>query len=165
MWMKLRVSLSKKFFSLAAALAVVACSKESASPATPPTPLVEQSAADPKRARIEEFQSNFAPGGIAATYRATFRDGHIASLEETREPNAQTGTYEFRGARLMKYQGAALGSTANIQLEFDEKGKVLVSRAGDEEVDAEEISAIRDRAQSLRSHAVAQHDVQGHDKP
>jgi hypothetical protein len=165
MWMMLRVPHMKKKFALAAVFIVAACSKE---PATPPasttTPLVEQSAADPKPGRIEEFHGTFAPGGIAASYRATFSDGQIKSLEETREANAQTGAYEFHGARLMKYQGAALGSSEKIQLEFDQRGKVLVSRAGDKEASAEEISAIRDRAQSLRSHAVASHDVRGHAK-
>ena len=161
--MMLRVSRTKKIIVAVAVFMVAACSKEAATPAT--TPLVEQSAADPNPARVEEFQGKFAPGGIATSYRATFSDGQIKSLEETREPSAQTGAYEFHGARLMKYQGAALNSTDRVELEFDQQGKVVVSRAGDKEVSAEEISAIRDRAQSLRSHAVANHDIRGHDKP
>lgn len=166
MWMMLRVSHTKKNSVIAAAaFIVIACSKEAAPPITPTTPLVEQSATDPKPARIEAFQGKFAPGGIAASYRATFSDGQIKSLEETREPNAATGAYEFLGARLMKYQGTALGSTQKIELAFDQQGKLLVNRAGDKEVSAEEISAIRDRAQSLRSHAVAHHNVRDHDKP
>lgn len=163
--MMLRVLPTKKISVCAAVFIVAACSKEPTTPNVPSTPLVEQSAADPKAVRIEEFRGQFAPGGIAASYRATFSDGQIKSLEETREPNAQTGTYEFQGARLMKYQGAALGSSDKVELEFDERGKVVVSRAGDNEVKAEEISAIRDRAQSLRSHAVAHHGVRGHDDP
>mgnify|MGYP006214548457 CR=1 FL=1 len=63
----------------------------------------------------------------------------------------------------MKYRGPALGSDANIELEFDLQGKVLVARAGDKRASAEQITAIRDRAQSLRSHAVAQHSVRGHE--
>ena len=148
--------------SLAMALLVSACSKEPPTAAPPGTPLVEQRAADAAPA-TEEFRSSFAPGGIAATYRALFNDGKIQSLEETRTATSQTGSYEFLGARLMKYRGAALGSNHTIELEFDQQGKVLVARAGDGEVSAEEIAAIRDRAQSLRSHAVARHDVQGHD--
>jgi len=163
--MMLRVSLTKKIFTVAALLTVAACSKESATPAAATTPLVEQSAADSKPVQVEEFRGKFAPGRIATNYQARFSDGQIQSLQETREPNAQTGEYEFKGARLMKYQGAALSSTATIELEFDQQGKVLVNRAGDKQVSAEEISAIRDRAQSLRSHAVAHHDVRGHDKP
>lgn len=162
----LRVSHTKKIFVVAAMFMVAACSKQSETPQpSAATPLVEQSAADPHPGRIEELHGKFAPGGIAATYRATFSDGQIKSLEETREGNAESAAYEFLGARLMKYRGAALSSADLIELEFDERGKVLVSRAGDKEVNPEEISAIRDRAQSLRSHAVAIHGVRGHDKP
>lgn len=147
---------------LASSLLAAACSKEQ--PPAPSAPLVEQRAADPAPTPKEEFNGSFAPGGIAATYRATFSDGRIQSLEETREPTSQTGTYEFRGARLMKYRGAALGSNEHVELEFDLQGKVLSARAGDKDVSAAELAAIRDRAQSLRSHAVAQHAVQGHDR-
>lgn len=164
--MMLRVSVTKIIFIATASFIVAACSKESTPPSAPATPpLVEQRAADPPAARIDEFRGNSAPGGIAASYRATFSNGQIQTLEETREPNAQTGAYEFLGARLMKYQGAALSSAQQIELAFDQQGKVLVNRAGDKAVSPEEISAIRDRAQSLRSHALAHRDVSGHDKP
>lgn len=148
---------------IATALLAVACSKEQPAP-SPSTPLVERRAADPAPTATEEFRSSFAPGGIDAKYRATFSEGQIQSLEETRKATSQTALYEFRGARLMKYRGAGLTSNDEIELEFDLRGKVLTARAGDKEVDPEEITAIRDRAQSLRSHAVAQHAVQGHDR-
>jgi hypothetical protein len=163
-WMMLRVSVTKKIF-VASLFIVTACSKEPAPPSASTVPLVEQRAADAQPARIEEIQGKFAPGGIAATYLATFSDGQIKAVAETRESDGQSGAYEFHGARLMKYQGAALSSAEKIELEFDQQGKVLVSRAGDKEVSPEEISAIRDRAQSLRSHALAHHDMRGHDKP
>ena len=145
-------------------LLAAGCSKQAPAPASSNIPLVEQRAADPVQNPAEEFRDSFAPGGIAATYRARFSDGKIQSLEETRKPSSQTGTYEFLGARLMKYRGAALHSTDTIELEFDEQGKVLKAQAGDKEVSAEEITAIRDRAQSLRSHAVSRHSVKGHDQ-
>lgn len=149
---------------IATLLLAAGCSKEPP-PATPPsTPLVEQRAADPGQKPTEEFRGSFAPGGVAATYRAKFSEGKIQSLEETRKASSQTGTYEFLGARLMKYHGAALNSSDPIELEFDEQGKVLKARAGDKDVSAEEITAIRDRAQSLRSHAVSQYAVKGHDQ-
>ena len=147
--------------AIATLLVATGCSKQPPAAAPPSAPLVEQRAADATPA-TDELHSSFAPGGIAATYRATFSDGKIQSLEETRQAS-QSGTYEFLGARLMKYRGVALGSDDTIELEFDRQGKLLVARAGDKDVSAEEITAIRDRAQSLRSHAVAQHDVQGHD--
>ncbi|MFC4309571.1 hypothetical protein ACFPN2_10815 [Steroidobacter flavus] len=150
------------------ALAIVAslltaCSKEPAPAPMPSTPLVEQRAADPVQKPTTEFRGSFAPGGIAATYRARFSEGKIQSLEETRKASSQTGTYEFLGARLMKYHGAALTSNETVELEFDEQGKVIKARVGDKEASTEEITAIRDRAQSLRSHAVSQYAVKGHD--
>lgn len=164
--MMLRVSRMKKNSVLAALFIVAACSKEPAPPAASTAPLVEQRAADPQStARIEEVRGKFAPNGIAASYRATFSDGHIQSLAETRDATAQTGAYEFHGARLMKYQGDGLLSAQRIELEFDPQGKLLVNRAGGRAASPEEIGAIRDRAQSLRSHAVANRDVRGHDKP
>ena len=164
--MMVRVSHTKKIFVVAVLFIVAACSKESATPTAATTPLVEQRAADTQPiARIDELRGKFAPGGIAASYRATFSNGLIQSLEETRESNAQTAVYEFHGARLMKYQGAALSSAEQVELEFDQQGKVLVNRAGEKQLSPEEISAIRDRAQSLRSHALAHRGVQDHDKP
>lgn len=149
---------------IATLLLAAACSKEPAPATSPGKPLVEQSAADPAPATADEFRGSFAPGGIAATYSARFREGKIQSLAETRKATSQTGTYEFLGARLMKYSGAALNSNETIELQFDEQGKVISARAGDKEVSAEEITAIRDRAQSLRSHAVSQYAVKGHDQ-
>ncbi|HEY5754669.1 MAG TPA: hypothetical protein VIU34_02540 [Steroidobacter sp.] len=155
---------SRTSLLIATLLLAAGCSKESPPPTSPGTPLVEQRAADPVQKPGEEFRGSFAPGGIDATYRARFIEGKIQSLEETRKASSQTGTYEFLGARLMKYHGAALNSTDTIELEFDEQGKVLKARAGDKDVSAEGITAIRDRAQSLRSHAVSQHSVKGHDQ-
>lgn len=148
----------------AALLLTAACSKEPAPVAAPSKPLVEQSAADPLPTAADEFHGSFAPGGIAATYSAKFKEGKIQNLVETRKATSQTGTYEFLGARLMKYSGAALNSNDTIELQFDEQGKVVAARAGDKEASTEEIAAIRDRAQSLRSHAVARYAVKGHDQ-
>lgn len=160
-------SLFAKIFLVAALMAFAGCSKEAAAPAAAvsnPTPLVERGAVDSPATHSEELRSSFAPGGIAATYRATFSGDQIKALHETRTAEQRQGDYEFLGARLMKYSGAALGSANILQLEFNERGKVLVARAGADTASDEEITAIRDRAQSLRSHAVAQRAVRGHDK-
>jgi len=148
---------------IAPLLLAAACSKEPSPAAPPSTPLVERSAADPAQDATDEFRGSFAPGGIAATYSAKFQEGKIQSLAETRKATSQTGSYEFLGARLMKYSGAALGSDDAIELQFDEQGKVITARAGEKEVSAEEITAIRDRAQSLRSHAVSRYAMKGHE--
>jgi hypothetical protein len=164
-------SLSQKILLVTALLAASGCSKEAAAPVTAPsnsTPLVEQSAIDSPAAKVDEFRGSFAPGGIAATYLATFIDDRIKTIQETRKAaegaDERSGEYEFHGARLMKYHGAALGSADMLQLEFDEQGKVLVAHAGANAASAEEITKIRDRAQSLRSHAVAQRALRGHDQ-
>lgn len=149
---------------IAILLLAAACSKEPKPAAAPSEPLVEQSAADPVQGSPDEFHDSFAPGGIAATYSAKFKEGKIQSLKEIRKATSQTATYEFLGARLMKYSGAALNSNDSVELEFDQQGKVLKAIAGDKEVSADEIAAIRDRAQSLRSHAVSQYAVKGHDE-
>jgi hypothetical protein len=149
---------------IATLLLATACSKEPKPATAPSKPLVEQSAADPVPGSTDEFHGSFAPGGIDATYSAKFKEGKIQSLEETRKAASQTGTYEFLGARLMKYSGAALNSNDTLELVFDQQGKVITAKAGDKEVSAAEITAIRDRAQSLRSHAVSQYAMQGHDK-
>ena len=156
---------------LLALIALAGCSKE----ATPPPPaaapvsniaLVEPGAIDAPAVQADEFSGSFAPGGVAANYRATFSGGQIKSLQETRPAagGERRGVYEFHGARLLKYDGAALGSADELQLEFSEQGKMLVARAGAGTASDEEISAIRDRAQSLRSHAVSQRAVRGHEK-
>lgn len=147
---------------IATLLLAAACSKEPKPATTPSKPLVEQSAADPAQGSTDEFHGSFAPGGVAATYNAKFKEGKIQSLEETRQATSQTAIYEFLGARLMKYSGAALNSSDSIELEFDQQGKLLKAKAGDKEVSVEEITAIRDRAQSLRSHAVSQYAMKGH---
>ena len=155
------------FFLGAALLSIAGCSKEAASPVTAPAntaPLVEQSAIDSPAAKGEEFRGSFAPRGIAATYRATFDGDQIKSLHETRTADKRSGEYEFLGARLMRYHGAALSSAEDLQLEFNQQGKVLVARAGAGTASDAEVTAIRDRAHSLRSHAVAQRAVRGHDK-
>ena len=154
---------------LTAALVLVGCSKEperSFAGREARTPLVRPEPADARP--VEQFQGSFAPGGIQANYRATFGAENTITLEETRASSVTAttarGVYEFRGARLLKYQGTALDSSQDVELQFDLQGKVLVARSGDQEATAEEIAAIRDRAHSLRSHAVARHAVVGHDR-
>jgi len=155
-----------RFAPLTAALLIIGCSKEPEhTTSAAKTPLVQPDAADAKP--DEQFQGSFAPSGIQANYRATFGADDSIKIEETRSastPTTPRGVYEFRGARLLKYQGMALDSNQAVELQFDLQGKVLVARSGDKEASADEISAIRDRASSLRSHAVARHAVVGHER-
>jgi hypothetical protein len=135
-------------------LALGACSQES--PAPPTEPLVAatpQSHDTPANARTVSSHINAA--GIAATYAATFGAEQHVRIAEHRA-DSRNGEYEFRGARLLRYSGSGLSSADPIELRFDLQGALTLSKAGTGAVPAEEVSAIRERAQLLRSHALAQ---------
>ncbi len=141
-------------------LALGACSKEPASP--PSAPLV---AALPQ-ARDTDATAHTVNGrinamGIEATYKAGFETGERLRIAEQRA-DSHSGEYEFRGARLLHYSGSGLSSADAIELRFDLQGAMTLSKAGAGAVPAEEISAIRERAQLLRSHALAQKTTRDH---
>lgn len=107
----------------------------------------------------------FAPGGLATTYEAHFQDNQLQRINEQRKTAggaAAGGEYSFYGARLMQYQGVALQSDARLELKFDMQGSVTAANSSAGKVSDEEISGIRNRAQMLRSHAVARRGTQGH---
>jgi hypothetical protein len=146
-------------------LALSACSKEPApaASATPPsTPLV---AATPTThdaaANSRTVNSRIDATGVAATYEATFEAGERLRIVEQRA-DSRKGEYEFRGARLLHYSGGGLSSQDAIELGFDLRGALTLSKTGAGAVPAEEVSAIRERAQLLRSHALAQQTTRDH---
>jgi hypothetical protein len=138
-----------------------ACSKEAPAP-TPGTPLV---AAAPQTqqpfAAAETISSHINAAGISATYDATFAAEQQIRIVEQRA-DSRKGTYDFRGARLLQYSGGGLSSADAIELRFDLQGALTVSQAGAGAVPAAEVSAIRERAQLLRSHALAQRSSRDH---
>lgn len=146
---------------LVVSLLMVSCSKEPPQPVAT-APLVTVDSAVDNAADV--LKAEVAAGGIPAKYSASFVDNQLKGIAETRQSGASTqqGDYEFYGARLTKYNGAALQGETPIELEFDLRGAITRSRAGSGEVPAEEISAIRARAQLLRSHALAQRSVRAH---
>ena len=108
------------------------------------------------------LSSRINAAGIAATYEATFEEGERVRIAEQRA-DSRNGEYEFRGARLLHYSGGGLSSADAIELRFDLQGALTareVGRGGT--VPPEEISAIRERAQLLRSHALAQKTTRDH---
>ena len=141
-------------------LALGACSKEPAPPQTtslaPPVAATKAPATD---ARTVSSRVNAA--GIAATYDATFEAGERVRIAEQRA-DSRNGEYEFRGARLLHYSGAGLSSAEPIELRFDLQGALELAKSGSGTVPPEEISAIRERAQLLRSHALAQKSDHSH---
>jgi hypothetical protein len=142
-------------------LVLSACSKEAPTPA-PGTPLV---AAAPQTqsapAPAETLSSHINAAGIAATYEATFGAQQQVHIVEQRS-DSRNGEYEFRGARLLHYSGSGLSSANPIELRFDLQGAITLSKGGAGAVPAEEVSAIRERAQLLRSHALAQKTSRDH---
>jgi hypothetical protein len=143
------------------ALALGACSKE---PTTPPpsTPLVTAPAPAPQAAaHADTLSSHINAAGIAATYEATFGAQEQLRIAEQRS-DSRNGEYEFRGARLLHYSGSGLSSAEPIELGFDLQGVMTLSKAGSGPVAPAEVSAIRERAQLLRSHALAQKTSRDH---
>jgi hypothetical protein len=140
-------------------LALGACSKEPAPPqSTPLAPVVAPAKTATANAATLSGQLNAA--GMAAKYAATFADGEQLRIVEQRA-DSRAGEYEFRGARLLHYSGNGLSSAEPIELRFNLQGAVELAKSGAGAVAPEEISAIRERAQLLRSHVLAQ--KAGHD--
>ena len=143
-------------------LALGACSKEAPTPPPPNTPLVAAPAPAPEpAAHADTVSSHINAAGIAATYEATFGAQEQLRIAEQR-PDSRNGDYQFRGARLLHYSGSGLSSAQPIELGFDLQGALTLSQAGSGAVPAEEVSAIRERAQLLRSHALAQKTSRDH---
>ena len=141
-------------------LALGACSKQPAPPqSTPLAPVVAPAKTEPANAATLSGQLNAA--GIAAKYDATFADGEQLRIVEQRA-DSRTGEYEFRGARLLHYSGNGLSSAASIELRFNLQGAMELAKSSAGAVAPEEISAIRERAQLLRSHALAQKNNHDH---
>jgi hypothetical protein len=135
-------------------LALGACSKEPAPPQSAPlAPLVMQT--NDAAADARTLSSSITAAGVAATYDATFEDGERLRIAE-RRADSRNGEYEFRGARLLHYSGGGLSSPDAIELRFSLQGALELAKGAAGTIPAEEISAIRERAQLLRSHALAQ---------
>ena len=141
-------------------LALGACSKEPAPPqSTPLAPAITPTKAATADANTLSSQINAA--GIAAKYDATFEDAERLRIVEQRA-DSRTGEYEFRGARLLHYSGGSLSTADPIELRFNLQGALELAKAGAGAVPPQEITAIRERAQLLRSHALAQKTSHDH---
>lgn len=97
-----------------------------------------------------------------ASYRAHFQDTQLTRLEEIQ--GARRASYEFTGARLRRYESTTEG--LQTKMEFDERGKLLRSSRTSKGVAttarAEDVDGVRNRADLLRSHALAQKEIQAH---
>jgi hypothetical protein len=145
-------------------LALGACSKqpEPAAQPTPSTPLVTTAAqTQQKITEANTLSSHINADGLEATYEASFAANEQLRITEQRA-DSHSGEYEFRGARLLHYCGSGVSSPQPIELRFDLNGALTLSKAGAGPAPAQEISAIRERAQLLRSHALAQKTTRDH---
>jgi len=141
-------------------LALGACSKQPSSPqSTPLAPAIAP--AKSATASAPTLSGHLNAAGITAKYDATFADGEQLRIVEQRA-DSRSGEYEFRGARLLHYSGNGLSSAESIEVRFNLQGAVELAKSGAGAVAPEEISAIRERAQLLRSHALAQKNSHDH---
>jgi outer membrane protein TolC len=143
-------------------LALGACSKEppTTTQSAPFTPAIAPTNEVAANARTLSGRINAA--GIEATYEAAFEEQERLRIAEQRA-DSRRGEYELRGARLLHYSGSGLSSADAIELRFSLQGVLELAKSGSGGiVSQEEISAIRERAQLLRSHALAQKTTRDH---
>jgi hypothetical protein len=142
-------------------LALGACSKEPTEPQrASPTPAITQT--NDVAANARTFSGHINAAGIEATYEAAFEEEERMHISELRA-DSRKGEYELRGARLLHYSGGGLTNTDAIELRFSLQGVLELAKAANGgAVSQEEISAIRERAQILRSHALAQKTTRDH---
>jgi hypothetical protein len=155
--------MSARLLILSVAIALVGCSAdEQPPPASPPTPLVRQDAANAAPANV--LRASINATGIPARYDAEFDATQVMRIRERREGAAAgDAVYEYAGARLLRYAGPPLSAPgASVELAYDRQGALLSAQQGGGSPSAEEMAQIRSRAQLLRSHAVAQHAVDAH---
>lgn len=152
--------------SLALLIIVIAsggCSKrndETANHTVAATPLVTAAPAD---------QSSTSPirteaGGVPAVYTPYYEGSSLKRITEVRTSGERPdeGEYLYRGARLLRYSGAAMQGGGSIHLEFDLQGALVSANKSDGPAPEDEIAAVRRRAQLLRSHALAQRATHTH---
>ena len=144
---------SKHFAAIVVACLFASCAKE---PAKPVASVPADTAASLPAESADVLRAKLTAGGIATEYAALFEADQLGSILERRSVGSATldGEYAFKGARLIEYRGAKVGDAAQVELQFDMQG-ILQSGQGPN-VSEEDIRAIRNRAQLLRSHALAQ---------
>jgi hypothetical protein len=140
-------------------LALAGCSKPPAAPSEPLVIAPAEPAAD------QTVQASISSNTFESKYTAHLKNGRIARIDETRsarDGHSARGTYSFYEARLIEYNGDAIDSAEHEEVEFDLHGAIKQSQGAAGPLGAAEISAIRNRAELLRSHALTQEAVQLH---
>jgi hypothetical protein len=152
---------------LLASLAMVGCSERAEQPHVEAAPTMSSTQSNAPLAAATQKDSQNAlhakitTGAMTASYRAHFEDGQLKRIAEERRDGAkprQKGEYTFYGARLVEYTGDKLDG-GDIRLQFDMQGALLSPRGA---LTDAEVGAVVNRAQLLRSHALAQRSTQSH---
>lgn len=154
--------MSRALLLMCVALCIAGCS-DKREPAPQAAPQAAAIAEPPTQNDPNTRRAQLNALGIPTQYTAHFDDTKLLSIDEQRQPPggaALTGEYSFEGARLMRYRGAKVAAPADLDLRFDMQG--ALESGGGPDVTADDVFAIRDRAQLLRSHAIAQRASRGH---
>ena len=103
-------------------------------------------------------------GSRSASYTPHYEGDQLVEIREERSGanGVVRGRYEFRGARLMRYEGASFQDDGELSAEFSLEGALLAARKGEGQAPDEELVQLRRRAQLLRSHALAQQASKTH---
>lgn len=159
------IPLGRWLLALIASVTLSGCTEHPSSAPTPPSNADTAGATTPDPA-ADTVKANASPGGVPTAYVAYFDAGQLQRITETRQPEgagAARGEYVFYGARLMRYRGAALHNGASIELNFDTQGVLTSSNTNaSTPIGDEEVGTIRNRAQLLRSVALARRSTQSH---
>lgn len=146
-----------RFVAMFLLAALSGCSKS-----PPPTQTLTSAAAPLPAASDQVLRAQIDAAGIATDYAALFESDRLVKIVEHRRAGASilAGEYEFSDARLTRYRGAKPRDEAAIDLQFDLQG-TLAARDG-ADVSDDEIRELRNRAQLLRSHALARRATKLH---
>jgi hypothetical protein len=108
----------------------------------------------------DAIRAEVTAGGIATSYTAHFVAGELQRITEIRKSadGQRAGEYIFKGARLIQYRGQTIEGDADAELVFNMQG-ALTSGTG---LSQEAVAAISNRAQLLRSLALARRASRGH---
>lgn len=149
---------TSRYIAIFAAALLTSCSKAPA-PGEPQAPPAA-AALPPESENV--LHAELSSGATHIEYAAQFEADQLTRIVEHRRRDGAVfeGEYEFKGARLLHYSGTKLADSTMLDLRFDMQG-VLQSGAGPN-VSEEDVRAVKNRAQLLRSHALAQKDTRGH---
>ena len=144
-----------------AILVFAACSKSTPPPANAPARATSDVAALPAET-ANVVRAKLSATNIATEYAAMFEADQLERIVEHRHvgDTVLAGEYAFKGARLLEYRGAKLLEAAPLALQFDMQGTLLAGQEAN--VSESDIRALRNRAQLLRSHALAQRATRQH---